>query len=167
MTTPRLPTRHCGRRNTSVSLHHAVSGRGFTLIEMLIAVTLLGIVAALAVPQYGAYVMRGRILDGFAKLADYRARMEQYFLDRRSYIDDAGNCGVAPPPTAASGDSFEVRCIATPRSYVYTAAGIAAKGMTGFVYTIDHADAHVTVSVPKPWLRTGDCWTFRPDGSCV
>ena len=95
MTTPRWPPRPSGRRNAKVSLRHAVSGRGFTLIEMLIAVTLLGIVAGLAVPQYGAYVMRARILDGFAKLADYRARMEQYFLDRRSYIDDAGNCGVA------------------------------------------------------------------------
>jgi type IV pilus assembly protein PilE len=140
---------------------------GFTLTELLVAIAIVGILASIAVPSYGAYMMRSRILDAVAKLADHRTRMEQYFLDRRTYIDDAGNCGVAPPAAPESADSFVVACAATSKAYLVTATGIAAKGMAGFAYTIDEAGMRVTSSVPKGWSRTTDCWTVRPDGSCV
>jgi type IV pilus assembly protein PilE len=151
--------------------HHAqFCGRlssGFTITELLVAIAIVGILASIAVPSYGAYITRSRILDAIAKLSDHHTRMEQYFLDRRTYVDDVGNCGVAPPATAGSADSFAMACAATSKSYLVTATGIAAKGMTGFAYTIDEAGTRITSSVPKGWSRTTDCWTVRPDGSCV
>jgi len=141
--------------------------RGFTVIELLIAVAVVGILAAVAVPQYSSYVMRSRILEAFAKLSDYRTRMEQYFLDRRTYVDAAGNCGVAPSASVASADTFAIVCTATARSYVYTATGVGSKGMAPFVYTIDETGTRGTVSLPSGWRRTLDCWTIRADGSCV
>jgi type IV pilus assembly protein PilE len=140
---------------------------GFTVIELLVAVTIVGILAAIAVPQYGSYITRSRILDAFAKLSDYRTRMEQYFLDRRSYLDDAGACGVVPPATADAADSFQVACSATARTFVYTATGVAGKGMAPFVYTIDVTGLRGTVSLPSGWTRNAACWTIRADGSCV
>ena len=140
---------------------------GFTVIELLVAVTIVGILAAIAVPQYGSFITRSRILDAFAKLSDYRTRMEQYFLDRRSYLDDAGVCGVVPPATANPADSFEVACSATARSFVYTATGMAEKGMARFVYTIDETGLRGTVSLPSGWTLNATCWTIRADGSCV
>lgn len=141
--------------------------RGFTLPELMIAVAIVGILAAIAVPQYSSAVMRSRILDAFAKLSDYRTRMEQYFLDRRTYLNDSGGCGIAPPSLAGSADSFQVVCTATARSYLFTATGLASKGMTPFVYTIDETGLRATVSLPNGWRRTSDCWTIRSDGSCV
>jgi type IV pilus assembly protein PilE len=140
---------------------------GFTVIELLVAVTIVGILAAIAVPQYGSYITRSRILDAFAKLSDYRTRMEQYFLDRRSYLDDAGACGVVPSATADPADSFQVACSATVRTFVYTATGMAGKGMARFVYTIDETGLRGTVSLPNGWTRNAACWTIRADGSCV
>ena len=140
---------------------------GFTITELLVAIAIVGILASIAVPSYGAYMIRSRLLDAVAKLSDHHTRMEQYFLDRRTYLDDVGNCGIAPPATAGPSDSFVVSCAATSKSYRVTATGIAAKGMTGFVYAIDEAGARVTLSVPNGWSRTADCWTVRPDGSCV
>jgi type IV pilus assembly protein PilE len=143
------------------------AARGFTLIEMIVAGAMLAIAASLALPSYGTYIKRSRILDAVARLSDYRARMEQFFLDRRAYADDAGNCGIMPPPVVGPSDSFELSCAATARSYLYTATGVTGKGMEGFVYTIDETGTRATVSVPKGWILTSDCWTFRPDGSCV
>ena len=140
---------------------------GFTIAELLIAIAIVGILAAIAVPQYSSYIMRSRILDAFAKLSDYSARMEQYFLDRRTYLDDAGRCGIAPPAIAGSADSFQVACAATTRSFVYTASGLGSKGMSAFVYTIDQTATRATVSLPSGWRRTADCWTIRADGGCV
>jgi type IV pilus assembly protein PilE len=143
------------------------TSRGFTIAELLIAVAIVGILAAVAVPQYSSYVARSRILDAFAKLSDYRTRMEQYFLDRRTYVDDAGNCGIAPAARVGAADAFAVVCTATARSYVYTATGVGNKGMAPFVYTIDETGTRGTVSLPSGWRRTADCWTIRADGSCV
>ena len=140
---------------------------GFTIAELLIAVAIVGILAAIAVPQYSSFVMRSRVLDAFAKLSDYRTRMEQYFLDRRTYVDDAGNCGITPSVLVGSADTFAVACTATARSYVYTATGVGTKGMAPFVYTIDETGSRKTVSLPNGWRRTADCWTIRSDGSCV
>ena len=141
--------------------------QGFTVAELLVAVAIVGILAAIAVPQYSSYIMRSRILDAFAKLSDHRTRMEQYFLDRRTYLDDSGNCGVVPATQAAPADAFQVACTATAQSYVFTASGVGAKGMAPFVYTIDETGTRGTVSLPGGWTRTAACWTIRADGSCV
>ena len=143
------------------------SRHGFTVVELLIAVAIVGILAAIAVPQYSSYIMRSRILDAFAKLSEYSARMEQYFLDRRTYLDDAGRCGIAPAAVVGAADSFQVACTATARSYVFTASGLGNKGMAPFVYTIDQTGTRGTTSLPSGWRRTADCWTIRADGGCV
>jgi len=140
--------------------------RGFTALEVLVAVTIVGVLASLVVPSYGTYMARSRVLDAAMRLGDQRARMEQYFLDRRSYVDAAGSCG-ATPLASGAGDAFDVACSATTSTYRVTATGRAAGGMAGFAYTVDETGARATVSVPQGWTRTIDCWTARPDGSCL
>jgi type IV pilus assembly protein PilE len=139
---------------------------GFSLIEVLTVVSIIAILASIAVPQYGAYVQRSRLVDAITRLADARARMEQYFLDRRSYLDEAGRCGVQPS-AATTADTFALRCDATPSTYTYTATGLAARGMGEFAYTIDQSGLKATVSVPGGWRAHADCWTIRQDGLCV
>ncbi len=139
---------------------------GFTLLEIMLVVAIIATLAGIAVPSYADYVRRSRILDAVARLADARARMEEYFLDQRSYVDAAGRCGV-PPPAGTAGDAFALACEASTTAYTYTATGLADKGMTAFVYTIDQAGAKTTVSLPAGWSRGTDCWTIRADGLCV
>ncbi len=86
-----------------------VNGRasaGFTLLETMIVVALVGVLAALALPSYETYVKRSRILDAVTRLADARARLDDYFLDQRTYTDNAGHCGVAAASSAT--DYFTV-----------------------------------------------------------
>jgi type IV pilus assembly protein PilE len=138
---------------------------GFTLLEVMIVVAIVATLAAIALPSYAAYVQRSRILDAVTRLSDARSRLEDYFLDERVYVDAEGRCGVLPTVTAT--DAFLVQCEATATTFTITATGIAARGMTGFVYTIDQSGTKGTVSVPRGWSRTADCWTIRQDGFCV
>lgn len=140
--------------------------RGFTLLEVMLVVAIIATLAGIALPSYADYVRRSRILDAVARLADARARMEEYFLDQRSYIDAAGRCGVQPP-TGTAGDAFALACEASPTAYTYTATGLADKGMASFAYAIDQGGAKTTVSLPAGWSRGADCWTIRADGLCV
>jgi type IV pilus assembly protein PilE len=136
---------------------------GFTLIEILVALAIAAVLAAIAVPSYADYLRRGRIVEALGRLADHRVRMEQFFLDHRRYDDGAGHCG-APPPAAAG--AFALDCAAAAETYVVRATGLEAQGMQGFVYTIDEADARRTPGVPDGWVGSDRCWVIRRDGTC-
>ena len=137
---------------------------GFTLIEVMIVVVIVGILAAIALPSYSEYITRSRIIDGTTKLGDFRAQMEKYFLDNRTYLDAGGNCGV-PDNAGGAGDAFAISCAGNATTYTVTAAGLAAKGMSGFTYTVTQTGAKAS-SGPGSHYTNANCWAVRKDGSC-
>lgn len=141
--------------------------RGFTLIELLIVIAIVGIIAAFAMPAYRDYVTRGKLIEAFNGLSDLRVRMEQYFQDNRKYNSGTTtNCGAALPTSRY----FTFACVtaADPaQTYSATATGVAGEGMTGFVYTINEANARGTTTVATDWAGAGStCWVRKKDGSC-
>ena len=79
----------CNARSSS-----SARSAGFTLIEMMIVVAIVGILAAIALPAYNESVMRSRLIDAQTKLGDLRILMERYFMDNRTYVA-GGVCGVS------------------------------------------------------------------------
>ena len=56
---------------------------GFTLIEAMVLVAVLGILAAIGIPNYSRYVTRGHLVEAGNVLAEYRVRMEQHLRESR------------------------------------------------------------------------------------
>lgn len=65
--------------------------QGFTLIEIMIVVAIIGILAAIAYPSYDEYVKRGNRTEGQAFLSDVAARQERYFSQNNAYITAVAN----------------------------------------------------------------------------
>ena len=60
---------------------------GFTLIEVMMAVVIIGILAAIAFPSYREYVLRGHRSEGVALLSEAAARQERYYAQNNTYAD--------------------------------------------------------------------------------
>lgn len=140
---------------------------GFTLIEMMITVAIIGILAAIAVPMYSDYVTRGKIPEATSALASMRIRLEQYYQDNRDYGSDDENCVVPTPPP----DDFSYSCnwgeVGTNQGYTVVATGIESRGMKDFEYTIDQAGQRRTTRLPTKWgTAPVSCWVTKKGGEC-
>ena len=71
---------------------------GFTLIEIMIVVVIIGILAAIAFPSYQSYVMRSNRSEAQALLSDVAAREERFFTQNNSYVSataDVASLGIS------------------------------------------------------------------------
>ena len=155
-------------RERTMGMRHGTQ-RGFTLIELMIVVTVLGILAMIAYPSYSDYIKRGKIAEAASQLGQWRTKMEQYFLDNRTYLDSAGNCGV-PAPSGGDIKYFTYTCpTKTASTYTLQAVGNASEGMSGFTYTLDQADTKQTTAAPAGWAAATmptNCWIKKKGGTC-
>jgi type IV pilus assembly protein PilE len=61
---------------------------GFTLIELMVAVVIVGILAALAYPSYRQYMLRTNRTEGMSALQQAAARQERFYSNNSTYTDD-------------------------------------------------------------------------------
>lgn len=134
--------------------------RGFTLIEVMVVVAIVGILAMIALPVYNDYITRSRLPEAQGNLSTGRVRAEQWFQDQRTYV------GI---PCPANSALWQYACNGNANTYTITATGQGA--MNGFVFTINETNARVTTGAPTGWAPTGgvpvNCWVVRKGGGCT
>jgi type IV pilus assembly protein PilE len=133
---------------------------GFTLIELMIAISVLSILASLALPSYRDYIRRGQLSAAFEHLGMYRMRLEQAYQDSGNY--GVSNCAVTTPTNTAY---FQYTCTLTNSGQGFTATATGVGVMAGYAYTTNAAGNAATTAFPGGsglpaacwWLRAGDC----------
>lgn len=144
---------------------------GFTLIEVMVVVVILGILASIAVPSYLDYVRRGKLQEAFNALADYGVKLEQYYQDNKNYGDTTGTvCATASSASTWNSFSpsgvadFTFKCVTSDsgQSFVVTATG-SGNLTTGYDYTIDQNGDRKTIKYAGAAVSSS-CW--RTGSSC-
>ena len=148
---------------------------GFTLIELMIVVTIMAIIAAVAVPSYRNYNKRANRSAAAQLLLNIQNREEQYVLDARSYLGNLGSGGLnivsegwtctndtAVPSTSSCSNSFYVVSVTLsagpPISYSIAAVPKATTYQGGFGVA---ADSDGTLTLTGAGTRSRSAGDFK------
>ena len=137
--------------------------KGFTLIELMIVVAVIGILATIGLPAYQDYVKRAHATEATSTLANMRIRIEQYYQDNKTYAGANAADGPCTAPAGTNTTFFDFGCSGTLDNSNYFLQATGKNTMSDFNYDINQANQKNSIAFGDS--VTG-CWVVSNGGTC-
>ncbi len=128
--------------------------RGFTLIELMVVIVIVGIISAFAYPSYVQYIVDTKRTAATSVLLQIANRQQQFFMDSKSYTADLTNLGFPNNPLEISDDGRSMTSGDSDNVY-----SVSLSNVTVTTYTITATPLNTQLS------RDADCGALTFDQS--
>ncbi len=139
--------------------------RGFTLIELMIVVAVVGILSAIAYPSYTSYVLKARRGDAKAALTELSQWMERNYTTSGAYNKDSGGTTIVTAslpyvtsPKTGTATNYNLSFTAAPTASAFTLQAVPVGGQLNDLcgtLTLDNTGAKTSI---KGGVAVADCW---------
>lgn len=130
--------------------------QGFTLIELMIVVAIIGILAAIALPAYQTYTAKARFTEVVQATSPYKLGVEMCYAETGD-LADCGTAGTKGIPAATTSGAGFVASVAVGANGVVTATAVSTDGLSGETFRLTPAAAAGGSGVQLEWTRSGTC----------
>jgi type IV pilus assembly protein PilA len=124
--------------------------KGFTLIELMVVVAIIGILASMAMPQYQVYVHRSEVTEAIGMAANIREDVTAYYVETLVFPKDNKQAGV-PDPEKLIGNRITGVEVVSGAIHV-TMGNKVAKPLQGKILTFRPATVDGSPKSPISWL---------------
>jgi len=106
--------------------------QGFTLIELMIVIAIIGILAAIAIPAYQNYTIRAQVTEGLSLADGWKTAVSEFYSQYGAFPSAVSTTGAAPAAGAACGGS--VAAAALTSAGKYSTVNVTTCGQLAIVY---------------------------------
>jgi len=133
---------------------------GFTLIELMIVVAIIGILAAIAIPNFLRFQLKAKSSEGKTNLAAIRTAEESYFAEYGVYVS-------SDPSPPAIGNNVKVTYADANAGLGFDQLGWSPEGQVFFNYSVAIAGNNYTAAAVANIDNSGDpqYWGYTTDGA--
>lgn len=138
---------------------------GFTLIELLVVVLIIGILSAVALPQYETAVLKARYTQLQAIASAYKTAAEAYYMANGVYPTYWNDMDLEPPAGCTAPDiAIEGRLTCSKKDFGFDLYSGAEKNLAGFYYPSGHLKAaYVQWLDVSTYPNRRECWAASDD----